>query len=63
MIEYILGIISRVAGRENPPFRPAVGQRDCPDDLIDLMERCWIDNPEERPTFESIGAIIRNILK
>jgi atrial natriuretic peptide receptor A len=56
-------IIARVAARENPPFRPVVGTRDCPEELTDLMERCWLDNPEERPTFEMIRSIIRNIRK
>lgn len=56
-------IIGRVAGRESPPFRPAVGRRDCPDDLIELMERCWCDNPDDRPNFETIGGIIRCVLK
>lgn len=56
-------IIARVAARENPPFRPVVGTRDCPEELAELMERCWSDNPEDRPTFEMIRSIIRNIRK
>jgi atrial natriuretic peptide receptor A len=56
-------IIARVAARENPPFRPVVGTRDCPEALTDLMERCWLDNPEERPSFEMIRSTIRNIRK
>lgn len=58
-----LEIIGRVAGRESPAFRPAVERRDCPDDLIELMQRCWADNPEERPAFETIRANIRLIMK
>ncbi|CAH0550987.1 unnamed protein product [Brassicogethes aeneus] len=56
-------IISRVASRENPPFRPAVSQSDCPEELVELMEKCWNDNPEERPLFESIRLNLRNIMK
>ncbi|GJQ80786.1 hypothetical protein Trydic_g9377 [Trypoxylus dichotomus] len=56
-------IISRVAAREIPPFRPTVGRTDCPEDLLGLMERCWSDNPEERPTFESIRGTVRYIMK
>lgn len=56
-------IISRVASRESPPFRPAVNKRDCPEDLLELMERCWSDNPEDRPSFESIRGTIRCIMK
>jgi atrial natriuretic peptide receptor A len=56
-------IIARVAARENPPFRPVVGTRDCPEELTELLERCWSDNPEDRPTFEMIRSTIRNIRK
>ncbi|XP_069678523.1 atrial natriuretic peptide receptor 1 isoform X2 [Periplaneta americana] len=56
-------IIARVAARENPPFRPVVGNRDCPEELTELMERCWADNPDDRPTFETIRGIIRCIRK
>jgi atrial natriuretic peptide receptor A len=56
-------IIARVAARENPPFRPVVGTRDCPEELTVLMERCWADSPDDRPTFEMIRSIIRCIRK
>jgi hypothetical protein len=56
-------IIARVAARENPPFRPVVGTRDCPEELAELMERCWSESPDDRPTFEMIRSIIRNIRK
>ncbi|XP_050297580.1 atrial natriuretic peptide receptor 1 isoform X1 [Anthonomus grandis grandis] len=56
-------IITRVASRENPPFRPAVSQGDCPEELLELMERCWNDNPEDRPTFDSIRLNLKNIMR
>nr|XP_022906525.1 atrial natriuretic peptide receptor 2-like [Onthophagus taurus] len=56
-------IIARVAAKESPPFRPAVGRTDCPEDLLDLMGRCWSDYPDERPTFEIIRGIVRYIMK
>ncbi|RZC42287.1 Pkinase Tyr and/or ANF receptor domain containing protein [Asbolus verrucosus] len=56
-------IIARVAARENPPFRPAVSRWDCPEDLVELMERCWSDNPEDRPTFETLKITLRGIMK
>ena len=59
----VVEIISRVAARENPPFRPAITHRHCPEDLVDLMDRCWNDNPEERPTFETIKITLRGIMK
>jgi len=56
-------LLERVAAHENPPFRPAVGERDCPPDLLDLMEKCWNDNPEERPSFSNIRGIVGCIMK
>jgi atrial natriuretic peptide receptor A len=58
-----LEIITRVRVRESPPFRPIVEQRDCPESLSELMERCWSDNPEERPTFDTLKGTIRFIMK
>lgn len=48
---------------DNPPFRPFVGERDCPPDLLELMEKCWNDIPDERPTFGSIRTIVGGIMK
>lgn len=57
------GILERVELHENPPFRPFVGQRECPSDVLELMEKCWADNPDDRPTFTSIRATVRLIMK
>lgn len=62
-IEFSVEIIARVASKETPAFRPAVSQRDCPEDLIELMEKCWSDNCDERPSFEAIRSTIRCIMK
>ncbi|XP_054277953.1 atrial natriuretic peptide receptor 1-like [Macrosteles quadrilineatus] len=56
-------ILQQVESFATPPFRPDISNRDCPDDLLELMERCWADNPDERPTFEIIRGIIRKIMK
>lgn len=26
------------------------------DEYVDLMQRCWADDPRERPTFERVGG-------
>ncbi|XP_052866274.1 atrial natriuretic peptide receptor 1 [Anopheles cruzii] len=56
-------IVERVGQHESPPFRPFVGQRDCPPDLLDLMEKCWSDSPDSRPTFSGIRSSVRLIMK
>ncbi|PBC26770.1 Atrial natriuretic peptide receptor [Apis cerana cerana] len=56
-------IVSRVAASETPPFRPEVAPKDCPPDILSLMEKCWNEIPEERPTFHAIRETIRGIMK
>ncbi|XP_049309538.1 atrial natriuretic peptide receptor 1 [Bactrocera dorsalis] len=56
-------ILNRVEAHESPPFRPFVGQLDCPPDVLDLMEKCWADNPEDRPAFATIRSTVRLIMK
>ncbi|EDS26635.1 conserved hypothetical protein [Culex quinquefasciatus] len=56
-------IIERVAAHESPAFRPFVGQRDCPPDLLDLMEKCWSDSPDDRLTFAQIRSTVKLIMK
>ncbi|XP_059472834.1 atrial natriuretic peptide receptor 1 isoform X1 [Neocloeon triangulifer] len=57
-------VVARVAARETPPFRPAVAARDGQEeDLKELMEKCWADIPDERPSFEAIRTVIRRLMK
>lgn len=58
-----LAIISRIIAHEVPPFRPSIGSHDCPPDLLELMEKCWADNPDDRPTFCTIRSMVRDIMK
>lgn len=56
-------ILDRIIAHETTPFRPFIGQRECPPDVFDLMEKCWADNPEERPPFSAIRSSVRRTLK
>ncbi|XP_068144161.1 atrial natriuretic peptide receptor 1 [Drosophila tropicalis] len=56
-------ILHRVRQCEYPPFRPHLRERECPPDLLELMEKCWADNQEERPAFSTIRSNIRTIMK
>jgi atrial natriuretic peptide receptor A len=56
-------ILDRVAAHDNPPFRPLIGERDCPSELVDLMEKCWNDNADERPSFANIRTTVSCIMK
>lgn len=59
----IIAILERVEAHETTPFRPFVGQRDCPPDVLELMEKCWADNPDDRPLFATIRGTVRQIMK
>ncbi|TGZ50130.1 Guanylate cyclase [Temnothorax longispinosus] len=56
-------IVTRVSASENPPLRPEVTPKDCPPDILSLMERCWTEVPDERPSFHAIRGTIRGIMK
>lgn len=56
-------IVARIAAHESPAFRPFIGQHDCPPDLAELMEKCWAEDPDERPMFSSIRSMVRDIMK
>ncbi|VDI01664.1 atrial natriuretic peptide receptor A [Mytilus galloprovincialis] len=43
------------------PFRPHILPDSCPKKLSQLIERCWDENPVNRPSFKSIGGVIRKI--
>lgn len=60
---FSLAILERIEAHEATPFRPFIGQRDCPPDVLDLMEKCWADNPEDRPAFVTIRSTMRGIMK
>ena len=51
-------ISARFGNRQNPP-RPD-GPNNIPDDLWGLMERCWKENPRERPTMRKVLGFFVN---
>ena len=68
-------IIQRVSMVETPPFRPKVQTEGLPKEFFQVMQACWREEPEARPTFRSIqttlkgsklhkeGSIMDNLLK
>ncbi|CAF4914628.1 unnamed protein product [Pieris macdunnoughi] len=57
-------IVSRVCAHECPPFRPVVGVTEpaanggggAATELLELAARCWVESPDDRPTFDAINA-------
>ncbi len=54
-------ILERVWGQETPPFRPKVDDRH--GELKYMMQMCWQENPEERPSFSKILKKVNLIRK
>ena len=48
-----------------PPFRPIVQHVDniVPQELINLMEKSWSENPSQRPTFANIKTSLKRLGK
>nr|XP_008122827.1 PREDICTED: atrial natriuretic peptide receptor 1 [Anolis carolinensis] len=52
-------IIDRVTRGERPPFRPSANLPPNLEDVVLLMQRCWAEDPQERPDFHHIKAMLR----
>lgn len=56
-------IIERVKLRQEPPFRPSIIDEGNQTDeaMVQLMTKCWAENPAERPDFASIRKQVRSL--
>lgn len=52
-------IIERVTRGEQPPFRPSLALQNHLEELGHLMQRCWAEDPQERPPFQQIRLMLR----
>ncbi|KAK2495646.1 hypothetical protein MC885_001565 [Smutsia gigantea] len=52
-------IIERVTRGEQPPFRPSLALQSHLEELGQLMQRCWAEDPQERPPFQHIRLMLR----
>ncbi|RWS11670.1 atrial natriuretic peptide receptor 1-like protein [Dinothrombium tinctorium] len=57
-------ILNMVRLSLDPPFRPILPKNsEIPQELIDLVTKCWKENPWERPTFYSIKMQLKQLTK
>ena len=42
--------------------RPDLLRNDTPVALLNLMQKCWVDEPNDRPLFPEIRTVLKNIL-
>lgn len=52
-------IVERVTRGEQPPFRPSLALQSHLEELGQLMQRCWAEEPQERPPFQQIRLMLR----
>ncbi|XP_004619297.1 atrial natriuretic peptide receptor 1 [Sorex araneus] len=52
-------IVERVTRGEQPPFRPSLALQSHLEELGQLMQRCWAEDPQERPPFQQIRLALR----
>lgn len=51
--------MERVKSSERPPFRPSVNLACNLEEVVQLMQRCWAEDPQERPDFHHIKGMLR----
>ncbi len=54
-------IIARVKEQESPPYRPVIPSNACNEKWAELIQICWSEDPQQRPTFEDILLRINSI--
>ncbi|GAU95879.1 hypothetical protein RvY_07415-2 [Ramazzottius varieornatus] len=55
-------ILREVIALSIPPVRPRVPRALCSNELYDLMERCWEENPIERPPFQKTKDKLKKVI-
>lgn len=61
-----LDIIRRLAKCESPPFRPSVklgNDMNIEPAVLQLMNDCWKEDPEMRPSFKQIKSIMKQMAR
>ena len=57
-------IVNKLKAGESPPFRPHV-QEECLSNpkIKSIMDMCWTEKPDERPTVKILMAEVKYIMK
>ncbi|XP_015786480.1 atrial natriuretic peptide receptor 1 isoform X2 [Tetranychus urticae] len=54
-------IVENVKNSPKPGFRPNIQNDACDDEVIQLMQRCWSEDPVDRPDFQALKSVIRRL--
>jgi hypothetical protein len=59
----VVAILDRVGTVESPPYRPELNliKNDTHPKMELIMRSCWAEQPNDRPSFDEISKILRNI--
>ncbi|OQV15548.1 Atrial natriuretic peptide receptor 1 [Hypsibius exemplaris] len=58
---FIKDIVLEVKRTSLSPIRPRVPRLACPGYLHDVMNNCWSEDPNQRPTFSRVQATLRKV--
>ncbi|KAI0236617.1 Atrial natriuretic peptide receptor 1 [Lamellibrachia satsuma] len=53
-------IVYRIIDKEEVPFRPSIGECQCAEYWLNLMQTCWDEFPQNRPTFSKIKQVLHD---
>ncbi|XP_013783339.1 atrial natriuretic peptide receptor 1-like, partial [Limulus polyphemus] len=56
-------IVENVKNGQNPPFRPFLDEERCDEKVVEMIRRCWSEDPSERPEFQALKSVIRKLNK
>ncbi|KFM57327.1 Atrial natriuretic peptide receptor 1, partial [Stegodyphus mimosarum] len=56
-------IVENVCYGLKPPFRPRLDSDTCDEGMIQVIKRCWSEDPGERPDFQTLKSVIRKLNK
>ncbi|XP_043190576.1 atrial natriuretic peptide receptor 2-like isoform X2 [Amphibalanus amphitrite] len=56
-------IVENVRNGQKPPFRPAIDDDMADEEVLQMMRRCWSEDPVDRPDFHALKGIIRRLNK
>ncbi|CAM1295059.1 NPR2 (predicted) [Pycnogonum litorale] len=56
-------ILDSVKNGQKPIFRPTVDDEICEEEVMQMMKKCWSEEPMERPDFHALKSIIRKLNK
>ncbi|XP_022240634.1 atrial natriuretic peptide receptor 1-like [Limulus polyphemus] len=54
-------IIENLKRKMDPPFRPQLSISDCPLDLLQILQICWEEEPENRPLFPALKQKLKTV--